>query len=98
MILAGGEYNGCARHMRVVDCENVLLPQTIAEDSAGGDPGQAADEAFSGHLAGRGLDQTEPGETEAEVPGRAYSPAAWVIRLTGQGKLPALLGLFGKKR
>jgi hypothetical protein len=56
MILAGGEYNGYARHMRVVDCENVSLPQTIAEDSAGGDPGQAADEAFSRHLAGRGLD------------------------------------------
>ena len=97
MIVAVGEYNGCARHMRGVDCENVLLPQTIAEDSAGGDPGQAVDEAFAGHLAGRGLDKTEAGEAEAEVPGLC-SPAVRVIRQTAKGKLPTLFGLFDKKR
>jgi hypothetical protein len=98
MILAGGEYNGCARHMRVVDCENVSLPQTIAEDSAGGDPGQAADEASLGISQVEGW--TKPSRVKQKLKYRAglYSPAVRVIRQTAKGKLPTLFGLFDKKR
>ncbi|MET4705937.1 hypothetical protein [Frigoribacterium sp. UYMn621] len=43
---------------------------------------------------------TKPSRVKQRLKQRAglYSPAMTVIRQTGKGKLPSLLGLFGRKR